>query len=161
MKDAPEEIGRAVHDLEHPSDDICVRCPGPLSCISIVVSYADQAYEQCSSTLIGKAWSEVSKEISKRLGTNAVLVNRGKENKTRTLKSGTPPNYYEVSTSDIASTMLAYCWLSLVTIGGIVYELRGLPIGGVLSGVALSILLARFELRARKGPERFRSMGFQ
>eukprot|EP00959_Pyramimonas_sp_CCMP1952_P134146 2806407-Pyramimonas_sp.AAC.1 len=108
----------------------------------MVVADADHAYEQCSSTLIGEAWSEVSKEIPKRLGTNAALAIRGKENKTKTFKSGTPPNYYEVSISDIASTMLAYCWLSLVAIGGIVYELRGLPIGGVLSGVALSILLA-------------------
>eukprot|EP00959_Pyramimonas_sp_CCMP1952_P466265 9489691-Pyramimonas_sp.AAC.1 len=89
------------------------------------------------------------------------LPNVAKKLKQKTCKSGAPPNYYTVPTSDIASTMLAYCWLSLVTIGGIVYELRGLPIGGVLSGVILSMLLAWFEFRACKDPERFRSMGFQ
>eukprot|EP00959_Pyramimonas_sp_CCMP1952_P070538 1473234-Pyramimonas_sp.AAC.1 len=80
--------------------------------------------------------------------------------KQQTFKSGAPPNYYNVSSTDTASTMLAYYWLSLVAIGGHGYELRGLPIG-VLSGVALSVSLAWFELRARKDPERFRDVGFQ
>eukprot|EP00959_Pyramimonas_sp_CCMP1952_P133548 2792680-Pyramimonas_sp.AAC.1 len=155
MNDAAQEVRRIQAELDPPATDTCLRCGGMLRNVSIVVADADQAYEQCNSSLIGEAWRDVSRRIVHQLGTDAALVKRGREVKTRTFSTGTPPNYFKISVSDITSTLMAYCWLSLVTIGGVVYELRGLPIGGVLSGVALSILLAWYELQAQRRPDQF------
>eukprot|EP00959_Pyramimonas_sp_CCMP1952_P115663 2418019-Pyramimonas_sp.AAC.1 len=66
MKDAAREINRIVQDLDPPSTDECLRCSCHLPSISIVVADADQAYEQCNSTLIGQAWKEVPAAIPPR-----------------------------------------------------------------------------------------------
>jgi len=160
MNFGAREVRAIVSDLEPPANDSCLRCGCTVKNVSIVVADADQAYEQCGASLITEAWRDISAAVVHQLGTDAALVRRGKEVKTRTFSSGTPPSYFKISTADIGRALLAYCWLSLVTIGGIVYELRGLPIGGVLSGVALSILMAWYAMWAQRRPEQFEKSGF-
>eukprot|EP00959_Pyramimonas_sp_CCMP1952_P007945 166564-Pyramimonas_sp.AAC.1 len=62
--------------------------------------------------------------------------------------------------ADVFLALSVYCCVSLVSAFGIIFELQGLSIGGVLSRVALSVLLCSQEFRAKHDHTRFGREGF-
>eukprot|EP00959_Pyramimonas_sp_CCMP1952_P376287 7881864-Pyramimonas_sp.AAC.1 len=56
--------------------------------------------------------------------------------------------------------MLALCWASCVYVVGLVFELRGLPIGGVPPRVGLSALMGAQEFQSGLNPDRFARLAF-
>ena len=53
--------------------------------------------------------------------------------------------WWSVSLDVVRQAIRAFSWVSLVCVAGSVYELKGLPIGGVLSGLCSSVLLGKQE----------------
>ena len=105
---------------------------------------ADQAFEACSASAVLQAWDTVEHVIQERIGSRVVLVKRGKREVTslsRDFKSG----WWLISLDVVRQAIRAFSWVSLVCVAGSVYELKGLPIGGVLSGLCLSVVLGKQE----------------
>ena len=112
--------------------------------MSIVTLDADQAFEACSDSAVLRAWDSIEHVIQERVGSRVVLVKRGKKEVTSffdDFKSG----WWSISLDVVRQAIRAFTWVSLVCVAGSVYELRGLPIGGVLSGLCLSVLLGEQE----------------
>ena len=138
----------------------CCACGQEMGFLSIVVADADQAFEQCGASTISQAWSEVAREIARTLGVDATLVKQSRSPQTCPWTGSNPPGWFKISVLDVQRALIAFSWISLVSLGGVMYEMRGLPIGGVLSGVALSVLMCWFEHRARHDQARLGAAGF-
>ena len=69
---------------------------------------------------------------------------RGKKEITL-LSSDFKSGSWSVSLDVVRQATRAFSWVSLVCVAGSVFELKGLPIGGVLSGLCLSVVLGKQE----------------
>lgn len=61
--------------------------------------------------------------------------------------------------NDVARALVAYTWLTLVYFAGELYELRGLPMGGVMSSFVVALILAYAETTWLAHKAAHRSMG--
>ena len=73
-----------------------------------------------------------------------MLVKRGKKEVT-SLSSDFKSGWWSISLDVVRQAIRAFSWVSLVCVAGSVYELKGLPIGGVLSGLCVSVVLGKQE----------------
>ena len=105
--------------------------------MSIVTLDADQAFEACTASAVLRAWDSVEH-------VSIVLVKRGKKEITA-LSSEFKSGWWSISLDVFRQAIRFFSWVSLVCVAGSVYELKGLPIGGVLSGLCLSVLLGKQE----------------
>ena len=62
-----------------------------------------------------------------------MLVKRGKKEVT-SLSSDFKSGWWSISLDVVRQAIRAFSWVSMVCVAGSVFELKGLPIGGVLSG---------------------------
>ena len=105
--------------------------------VSIVTLDADQAFEDCNAGAVLRAWDSVEHVIEERVGYRVVLVNRGKKEITE-LSSEFKSGWWSICLDVLRHAIRVFSWVSLVCVAGSVYELKALPIGGVLSGLCLS-----------------------
>ena len=112
--------------------------------MSIVTLDADQAFEACSASAVLQAWDTVEHVIQERIGSCVVLVKRGKKEVT-SFSSDFKSGWWSISLDLVRQAIRAFSWVSLVCVAGSVYELKGLPIGGVLSDLCLSVVLGKQE----------------
>ena len=96
-----------------------------------------------------RAWDCVEHVSQERIGFRIVLVKHGKKEVTSfsgDFKSG----WWSISLDVVRQAIRAFSWVSLVCVAGSVYELKGLPIGGVLSRLCLSVLLGKARVRVER-----------
>ena len=137
-------IQYAMDGLSAPATCSCQRCGCATGSVSIVTLDADQAFEACSASAVLQAWDAVEHVIQERIGSRVVLVERGKKEVT-SFSSDFKSGWWSISLDVVRQAIRAFSWVSLVCVAGSVYELKGLPIGGVLSGLCLSIVLGKQE----------------
>ena len=137
-------IQQAMDGLSAPATCLCQRCGRATGSVSIVTLDADQAFEACSAGAVLQAWDAVEHVIQERTGSRFVLVKRGKKEIT-SFSSGFKSGWWSISLDVVRQAIRAFSWVSLVCVAGSVYELKGLPIGGVLSGLCLSVVLGKQE----------------
>ena len=137
-------IQHAMDGLSAPATCSCQRCGCATGSVSIVTLDADQAFEACSASAVLQAWDAVEHVIQERIGSRVVLVKRGKKEVT-SLSSDFKSGWWSISLDVVRQAIRAFSWVSLVCVAGSVYELKGLPIGGVLSGLCLSVVLGKQE----------------
>ena len=138
------KLQSAMDGLSAPATCSCQRCGCATGSVSIVALDADQAFEACSASAVLRAWDRVEHVIQERIESRVVLVKRGKKEVTsfsNDFKSG----LWSISWDVVRQAIRAFSWVSLVCVAGSVYELKGLPIGGVLSGLCLSVVLGKQE----------------
>ena len=131
----------AMDGLSAQATCSCRRCGCATGSVSIVALDADQAFEACSASAVLRAWDSVEHVIQERIGSRVVLVKRGKREVT-SFSSDFKSGWWSISLDVVRQ---AFSWVSLVCVAGSVYELKGLPIGGVLSGLYLSVVLGKQE----------------
>ena len=137
-------IQHAMDGLSAPATCSCQRCGRATGSVSIVTLDADQAFEACSASAVLQAWDAVEHVIQERTGSRVVLVKRGKKEVT-SFSSDFKSGWWSISLDVVRQAIRAFSWVSLVCVAGSVYELKGLPIGGVLSGLCLSVVLGKQE----------------
>ena len=137
-------LEKAMEGLSAPATCWCQRCGCATGSVSIVTLDADQAFEACSASAVLRAWDSVEHVIEERIGSRVVLAKRGKKEIT-SLSSDFKSGWWSVSLDVVRQAIRAFSWVSLVCVAGSVYELKGLPIGGVLSGLCLSVVLGKQE----------------
>ena len=130
-------ILHAMDGLSAPATCSCQRCGRVTGSVSIVTLDADRAFEACSASAVLQAWDAVQHVIQERIGSRVVLVKRGKKEVT-SFSSDFKSGWWSISLDVVRQAIRAFSWVSLVCVAGSVYELKGLPIGGVLSGLCLN-----------------------
>ena len=91
-----------------------------------------------------KAWDTVEHVLQERIGSRVVLVKQWEERVT-SFSSDFKSGWWSISLDVVRQAIRAFSWVSLVCVAGSVYKLKGLPIGGVLSGLCLSVVLGKQE----------------
>ena len=134
---------RALEDLSAATCS-CQKCGCATGSVSIVTLDADQAFETCSASAVLRAWDSVEHVIQERTGPRVVLVMRGKKEIT-SMSSDFLSGWWSISLDVVRQAIRAFSWVSLVCVSRSVYELKGVPIGGVLSGLCLSVVLGKQE----------------
>ena len=105
----------------------------------------DQAFEACQSSTVLPAWATISAAYNRRHGGIPIQVKRGRRNILRHGTKGFSRQWWSVGSGAIVRALLAATTLTLVVLAGMVLEMTGLSIGGVMSSAAVSVRLAAEE----------------
>ena len=125
-----------------PVSDACYRCGKPLGGqIQLAVSDIDQAFEACSASTVLPCWAKICSVFSS-LGHCHVLVRKGRKTITSVSKKGFSSGWLLFDATAMTRSLLATTLISFGCLGDLVYRCAGLPIGGVMSMVAVAIVLA-------------------
>ena len=136
------ELEKDVKQLRCQATGACLRCgaglPAPLS---VVVTDVDQAFEACSASRVMPSWSELL-QIFMQQQQEAVLVRKGRKSCTRLGREGFGQSWWLITVDMMSRALLATSLISFGCLGPLVFTCAGLPIGGVMSMVAVAIVLA-------------------
>ena len=146
LAEAPSCIHALVTSVAWPTPAgtvaSCWRCRAPLAgTIGLACVDVDQAFESCSGDTVCSEWEVLSESALDQFSCDRVLVQRGKKVVTKYPSETYTSNYYGITFSMIFRALWAYCRVTLVSLGQVVCELRGLAIGGVFSGACVSVRL--------------------
>ena len=137
-------LEKAMEGLSAPAACWCQRCGCATGSVSIVTLDADQAFKACNAGAVLRAWDSVEYVIEERIESRVVLVKRGKKEMT-SLSSDFKSGRWSISLDVVRQAIRVFYWVSRVCVAGSVHELKELPIGGVLGGLCLSVLLGKQE----------------
>ena len=96
------ELDSTFQELDTPPSRCCWRCGCAMSCVSLITSDIDQAFEACSASAVLPAWRDISRSYESRLSSNSVLVRWGR----RELCS-VPGPYQSVQRAELWGVILA------------------------------------------------------
>ena len=108
----------------------------------------DQAFEACQSSTVLPAWSTVSAIYQRMRRGIPIQVKRGRRNVLRHGTRGFSRQWWSVGSEAIVRALLAATTFTLVVLSGMVLQMTGLSIGGVMSSAAVSVRLAAEETLA-------------
>ena len=132
--------------LRAPFTGECWRCKKALDHTSIVTVDLDQAYEACACCLVLPAWLRMVSRYEAVCGVSAIDVRKGKSDFTAVPSGPKGKGWFRLSMAVITRAITAYTSASLVIVCGLVFSLKGLPIGGVMSTVSLAVVLCDAEI---------------
>ena len=115
--------------------------------ISIVTADVSQVFETCSSGEVVSSSALFSAEFLKATGSNCIQVLKGKRCVFKPGAKLFGGNAFTFPTNLVAAALAAYTLLTLVVYGNLVFEMSGLAMGGVASGVCVLIFLGASEVK--------------
>ena len=105
------------------------------------------AFEAYSSSAVLPAWRRISQSFEFRFSSNSFLVRRGRR---ELCKPGSSQSFgrgwLSFATPVLARALFSFTSVSLVMFGSMVCQIRGIPIGGVMSSAAKAVVLGAAEL---------------
>ena len=132
-------------ELDTPPSRCCWRCGCAI--VSLITADIDQAFEACSSSAVLPAWRRISQSHESRFSSNSILVSRGRR---ELCKPGSSQSFgrgwLSFTTPVLAPTLFSLTSVSLVMLGSMVWQIRSIPIGGVMSSAAVAVVLGAVEL---------------
>ena len=132
------ELDSVIEELDTPPSRCCWRCGCAMSCVSLITADIDQAFGACSSSAVLPARRRISQTYESRFSSNSILVRRGRR---ELCKLGSSQSFgrgwLSFTTSVLARALFSFTSVSLVMLGSMVWQIRGIPIGGVMSSAAL------------------------
>ena len=88
------------------------------------------------------AWKRISQTFESRFSPNSILVRRGRRG---LCKPGSSESFgrgwLSFTTPVLAQALFSFTSVSLVVLGSMVLQIRGIPIGGVMSSAAVAVVL--------------------
>lgn len=156
-------LGHAVYESAHalspvrdlpsslipPSSELCFRCGARNgSSYTWVVLDLDQAFEACGTDAVCPACARLARRIEEARRAKIINVRRGKRNTVQC-----PPKYHArgcwcLDDHHLHRALQAKCSATCATLGGVVYQLKGLDSGGVTSSAAVSVHMCDAEVSA-------------
>ena len=147
-----EKVGalqRAVPAEAWTGGAVCRCCGKPLAPgLKMVAMDIDQAFEACRSSTVLPALSTVSAVYQQMHRGIPIQVKRGRRNVLRHGTRGFSRQWWSVGSEAIVRALLAATTFTLVVLSGMVLQMTGLSIGGVMSSAAVSVRLAAEETLA-------------
>ena len=127
-------------ELDKPPSRCCWRCGCAMSCVSLITADTDQAFEACSASAVLPAWRHISQSYESRFSSNSVLVRRGRRELCKPGRSQSfGRGWFTFSTHALARALFSFTSVSLVMLGSMVWQFRGIPI-------AVAVVLGAAEL---------------
>jgi hypothetical protein len=163
MSELGPRLNDAVGRLWAPSRPrLCRRfgCNCRVESTSVVTVDIDQAFEACSATAILPSFLYFAARFRRATRLSSVVVRKGKKAFVRASAPGYGTGDVSLSCDQLSLALYASCYLTLVALGDLIFELRGLPIGAIMSAVCVSLYLGFHELTWREDLERQASAGF-
>ena len=122
-----------------------------MSCVSLITADIDQAFEACSSSAVLPAWKSISQTYESRFLSNSILFRRGcrelcKPGRSQSFGRG----WLSVTTPVLARALFGFTSISLVMLGSMVWQIRGIQIGGEMSSAAVAIVVGAAELGCKQ-----------
>ena len=112
-----------------------------MSCVSVHTADIDQAFEASSSSAVLPAWRRISQTYESRFSSNYILVRRGRRELCN-LGRG----WQSLTTLVLARALFSFASVSLVMLGSMMWQIQGIPVGGVMSSAAVAVVLGAAEL---------------
>ena len=122
-----------------------VVCRAQKPALSATVVDLDAAYENILGSLIHRAWVWACSDFVKKTGASGVHVKKGRRCEARDVESGYNSQWFSVSVETMTKCLLGFTAIAPVLVCGEVFLMQGLPIGGLLSSIALSLVLNYLE----------------
>eukprot|EP00971_Amphidinium_carterae_P074780 1477735-Amphidinium_carterae.2 len=136
----------AMNSLTIPLAAECHACGCPLEHITCISCDVDQAFEQCAMDLVMPRWLHFASRFKDKFGTNKVLVRRGKRDFVQPeQRRRAGRGWFRLSLDAVTVALHSYGAMNFVCVAGIVFQVVGLPIGGVVSTAALAVFLGYLE----------------
>ena len=155
-----QELEKEVKQLNCQATGACLRCGAGLSVpLSVVVTDIDQAFEACSASRVMPSWS-VLLQLFRQQTQDAVLVRKGRKSCTRLGREGFGQSWWLINLEMMSKALLATSLISFGCLGPLVFTCAGLPIGGVMSMVAVAIVLAVEEYKFGVDIEKQKQNGY-
>ena len=133
----------------------------PCPAFSLITADIDQAFEACSSSAVLPAWRRISQTHNSRFSSNSILVRRGRR---ELCKPGSSQSFgrgwLSFTTPVLARVLFSFTSVSLVVLGPMAWQIRGIPIGGVMSSAAVAVVLGAAELGWSGQHEEHLRLGF-
>ena len=134
-------------ELDTPLSRCCWRCGGYMSCVSLITAEIDQAFEACSSSAVLPAWRRISQTCESRISSNPVFVRRGRRQLCKPGRSQSfGRGWLSFTTPVLAWALFSFTPVSSVMFSSMVWQIRGIPVGGLMSSAALAVVLGVAEL---------------
>ena len=139
LSKARHHIDEMVSSIQAHSD-MCWKCGTPLHQMSVVVADIDQAFEACESSAVMPAFEFFRVKFLSRHGQWIWVRKTKKEATTTQLRTG-QKGWWKFDMQSLSQALFAFCWMTLVCTGDVVWQMKGLAIGGIVSSVAVSLVL--------------------
>ena len=111
------------------------------------VPVIDQAFESCPASSVLPAWRHISESYESRLSSNSILVRWGRRELCKPGRSQScGRGWLSFSTPGLARALFSFTSVSLVMVGSMVWQIRSIPTGGVMSSAAVAVVLGATEL---------------
>jgi hypothetical protein len=115
-------------------------CGVVLSGPSVITADVDQAFEACDAKRVGPAWAFYA-DAFRRSGEDHVMVHKAQRRTVSSGKKGFGGSTVCLSLEMLTKAIVGYAFASFALMGDTVWVMKGLPIGGLLSMAALSVVL--------------------
>ena len=139
------ELDSMFQELDTPPSWCCWRCGCAISCVSLITADIDQAFEACSASAVLPAWRDISLSYESRFSSNSVLVRRGRRELCKLGRSSVIWSRV-FSTHVLVRALFSFTSVSLVMLLSMVWQIRCIPLGGVMSSAAVAVVLGAAEL---------------
>ena len=148
LRSARTALDDMLDGLTEPPTSTCCRCGVALGdCLQLVIADADQAFEACAAERLRQDWELVMAQYRLRTGASDILVRRGRADIFRAGHVGFGKGWWRFTLDHLTRSIIVFTALTLVSVCGCIFEMSGIPIGGLLSGVCVSVTLAAQEWR--------------
>ena len=118
-----------------------------MSCVSLITADIDQAFEASPSSAVLPAWRRISRTCESRFLSNSILVRRGRRELCKPGRSQSfGREWLSFTTPVLARASVSFTSVSLAMLGSMVWQIRSIPIGGVMSSAAVAVVLGASEL---------------
>ena len=145
----PQGGNHAKRPLDAKATPKCRKCKCALTKTTVITADVDQAFEACEQDPVMESWGYWQKEFEKTQAGNPseVYVKTGKKNSTTLAKRPRGRGWWCVHADHIRNALLEFTKQTYACIGSLVVAIAGLPIGAVLSSLAVSALLGYQEAK--------------
>ena len=135
---------QAIQHSRH-STTTCLCCGVPLSGVTLVTADIDQAFEACTTSSVMPACRFFLAAFRHVTGSNEVKVHRSKRPRVSLGKGGYGGPTVCLDIPHLIRALMGYTLITFVAYGDMIFKMSGLPIGGVMSMVCVSMVLGYAE----------------
>ncbi|CAK0854998.1 unnamed protein product [Prorocentrum cordatum] len=121
---------------------------------------ADQAFEACDAPPVMEHWETVAEQYVKATGEEHISVMKGRRFVARPGQQAAGASWLVFTLGDLQRAIASFTVMSLVCVVGHAFSLKGIPIGGVMSGICVAVSIGAQEYNWRRNSEKHRQNGY-
>ena len=125
-------------------------CGCSVSFVNLITADIGRTLEDCSSSAVLPSWRGIFQTSESKLLSNSMFVRRGRRELCKPGKCQSfGRQWLSFTTPVLVRALFSFTSVSLVmlgSLGSVVWQIRGIPIGGVMSSASVAVVLGAAEL---------------